>query len=526
MANKQMIFAMPKKFSLDKLGELLADKLQTKIERVNGKRIYLDTFDWRLYRSGMVLELECSGGLCLLLWREIKSGTVLLSRMVRKPPKSAADFSNAGSQGVLKQVLGRRTLVAHVTLEIHTDTLLLLNRDDKTVMRVELRRDQIIPQQGSGSHVILDNVLYLFPYRGYESEFKDRLRWAKRDGALTPITQDPLLSALGALDIAPGDYTGRPKFSLSCEQQALQAMVRILERFLQVMDSNIAGAREDDDPEHLHDFLVAVRRTSIFIDRFSSLFPAHNLVSVVHGFQWIEQEATPIRDLDIYMSLFHDFEDRVDADHRRALNSLYLFLQEQKKRDLGRMRTSLNSPRYHKLIESWGEFLHMCGSAEQLSKGAMTSIGELAPKRIKNIYREFMQKAHSKSQDASAKEICELHQISKHLGYHLDVFSSLFPEKKVTKLLKAHSKLQSSLNQFRDMNLQYSRLREYKSAMKKAQAVRKISLEAVEQLIADRKSEKAKAHKKAVKQIKRFTRKKMRKRFSSLRVVPTDGGCV
>jgi CHAD domain-containing protein len=474
----------------------------------------------------MVLELECCDGHCLLLWRELKSGAILQSRMVRKPPKSAADFSNAGSQAVLKQILGRRTLVAHVTLEVHTDTLLLLNRDDKTVMRVELRRDQINHQQGSGSHVILESVLYLFPYRGYESEFKDRLRWAKRDSALTPVNQDPMLTALAALDIAPGEYTGRPKFSLSCDQQALQAVVRILERFLQIMKRNIAGAREDDDPEHLHDFLVAVRRTSIFIDGFSSLFPANNLVSVVHGFQWIEQESTPIRDLDIYMSLFHDFEDRVDADHRRALNSLYQFLQEQKKRDLRRMRTSLNSPRYHKLIESWSEFLRMCSSAEQLSKDAVAPIGELASKRIQDIYREFMKKAPNRSQAAGVKEICELHQISKRLGYHLDVFSSLFPEKKIGKLLKAHAKLQSSLNQFRDMNLQYSRLREYKSGMKKAQAVRKISLEAVEQLIADRENEKTKAYKKAIKQIKRFTRKKMRKRFSSLRLVSTGGGSV
>ncbi len=96
----------------------------------------------------------------------------------------------------------------------------------------------------------------------------------------------------------------------------------------------------------------------------------------------------------------------------------------------------------------------------------------------------------------------------------------------MTKLLKAHTKLQSSLNQFRDMNLQYSRLREYKSGMKKAQAVRKISLEAVEQLIADRKCEKTEAYKRAVKQIKRFTRKKMRKRFSSLQVMLVSGGNV
>jgi CHAD domain-containing protein len=523
LANKQMIFAVPERFSLDDLGQLLSDKLKTRIEHTDGKRIYLDSFDWRLYRSGMVLELECGGGPCLLVCRELGSGKILLSRMIRKTPKNASDFSSVGPQMMLKEILGRRSLIAHATLNAHTDNLLLLNSDGKTVMRVELRRDQIVSPQPTG-HVILSDALYLFPFRGYETEFKDRLRWIKRDTELSPITEDPLLSVLGALDITPGLYTSRPVFSLNSEQPALEVLVNILKKFLQIMNSNIAGAREDDDPEYLHDFLVAVRRTSILIDGFSSVFPANNLSSIVHGFQWIEQETASIRDLDIYMSLFDDFESRVDADHRLALNSLYLFLQEQKKRELRRMRTSLNSPRYHRLIESWSEFLRRCENAGQLPKDALAPIGELALGRVKAIFREFIQASQGQPQDASVKEMCELHQISKHLGYHLDVFSSLFPGKKIGKLLKAHAKLQSSLNHFRDMNLQYSRLREYKSGMKRSQAVRKVSLEAVEQLIADRKSEKTKAREKSVKQIKRFTRKKMRKRFSSLQPITTERG--
>jgi CHAD domain-containing protein len=267
---------------------------------------------------------------------------------------------------------------------------------------------------------------------------------------------------------------------------------------------------------------MAVRRTCLFIIRFASLFPANNLSLIEHGFKWIEQEATPIRDLDIYMSLFDDFESRVDADHRQALISLYVFLQEQKKRDLRRMRISLNSPRYYKLIESWSGFLLSCENRRRLPKDGKAPIGVLARDRIQDIYRQFVKKSKKLSNDAGVKEICELHQVSKQLGYHLEVFSSLFPEKKIARLLKFQIRLQSSLNQFRDMNLQYSRLKEYKSGMKKAQAVRKISLEAVEQLIADRKSEKVKARTDAIKHIKRFTRRKMRKRFKSILSTPVE----
>jgi CHAD domain-containing protein len=199
------------------------------------------------------------------------------------------------------------------------------------------------------------------------------------------------------------------------------------------------------------------------------------------------------------------------------------FLQEQKKKELRQMRVSLNSPRYFKLLESWSDFLRVCETVKQLPKDAVAPIGKLACNRINTLFYDFIKNSPKRLNDVSVTQICELHQISKHLGYHLDVFASLFPKKKIGKLLKAHTKLQSSLNQFRDMNLQYSRLREYKSGMKKAQAVRKVSLEAVDQLITDRKREKTEARKKVMKQVKRFTRKKMRKRFNSLSAALHEG---
>jgi len=190
------------------------------------------------------------------------------------------------------------------------------------------------------------------------------------------------------------------------------------------------------------------------------------------------------------------------------------------------MQVSLKSPRYFRLIESWNDFLLDCQNSDQLPKTAHAPIGKIARDCIWDIYCEFLRKSEDVSLDTKADELCELHQISKHLGYHMDVFSSLFPIKRMNRLLKAHDRLQSSLNQFRDMNLQYSRLKEYKSKMKKVQAVRKISLEAVEQLIADRKSEKERARERVMNQIERFTREKMRNRFNSILIAPYKGSGV
>ncbi len=521
--SKQMIYAVPDKFSLKKFGALLSDDLKVKIETVSdSSRFYLDTFDWRLFRSGMVLEIEDRGGLCLLTWRELRSGWVLLSRTVRRPPKKAADFSDAGMQSKLKQVLGRRTLLAHACLNGNTERLLLLNEDEKILMRVELRRDHVISPINNG-HLGLDAAIYIFSYRGYEKLFNDRLKCIE-DSKLSPIAEDPLVSAMNAIDVMPGEYVGRPDFPLEPKQHSIYALVDILNRFLQIIECNAKGASEDEDPEYLHDFLVALRRTSSFIYRFSAVFPGNNLKLIEDDFHWIEQELTPIRDLDIYMSLFNDFESRVDTDHRQALKSLYSFLQSQKQQELRRMRVSLESTRYFRLIESWSQFLKDCKDADELPAAAQSPIGDIARDCIWSIYRELVQKAKNISSNTKADDICDLHQTSKRLGYHMDVFKSLFPAKSMARLIDEHSRLQQCLNQFRDMNLQYSRLRSYKAKMGQVQAVRAISLEAVEQLIVDRKNEKRKARKQVISQIDSFTRKKIRKHFKSTLSMPIKGG--
>jgi CHAD domain-containing protein len=518
-----MIYTAPEKLSIRKLGAQLSDELKINIEADdNVSRIYFDTFDWRLFKSGMVLEAEIHGALCLLTWRELGSGRIFNRRTHRKLPKTAADFSDAGMLPNLKQILGRRTLLAHVSLNGTVQRLLLLNEDDKTLMRIELRRDHVVSPINH-NQLSLEPTLYVFPYRGYEKIFSDGMRRLAEDERFSPIATDPLNSALNAIGVIPGEYSSSPDFSLDARQPAMRALVEILQRFLQIIESNVKGAREDEDPEYLHDFLAAVRRTRSFIHQFAAVFPSKSLKFIEEDFNWIEQEATPIRDLDIYMNLFDDFESRVDRDHRQALQSLYLFLQNQKQQELRRMRISLESTRYFRLIESWAHFLAECKDANSLSAAARAPIGVMARDSIWNIYGELLQTATNISSEARADELCELHQLSKLLEYHMDVFKSLFPAKRMARLLAEHDGLQCCLNQFRDLNLQYSRLKRYKAKMGRAQAVRAISMEAVEQLILDREQEKQKARKQVVAQIKRFTKKKMRKRFKSILTASIEG---
>ena len=55
------------------------------------------------------------------------------------------------------------------------------------------------------------------------------------------------------------------------------------------MERNIEGACNDEDPEFLHDFLLAERQTQCLLDRYSSVFPEAGLKRIREDFKWIEK---------------------------------------------------------------------------------------------------------------------------------------------------------------------------------------------------------------------------------------------
>lgn len=519
-----MIFTASDSLSRKSLESLLSDGMEVRVE-VSGdiRRCYLDTFDWRLFQAGMVLEVEVRGGLCVLTWREMGSGQIFLTRTVRKIPQRAADFSNAGMQPKLKQIIGSRLLLAHANLQGSVEKLLLLNRDEKTLMRVELRHDKVL-SSSHATYLQLQETIYFFPYRGYEQIFRERQSKIVQKGKLLPVVDDPLLSALAVLDITPGAYTGRPQFSLETGQASIVVLGEILNRYLQIMESNVAGAREGKDPEYLHDFLVAVRRIRCFFFMFAPLFPGNKIKLLDSDLQWVQQEATRIRDLDIYINLFQDFETRVDAVHQKALYSLYSFLQSEKQEKLAQMRVALDSYRYLRLTDSMSSYFRSFSSVGELPAGAAAPIEITASNSIYTIYRELVKAAHNLLPNPKAEKIIALYQTSKRLGYHMEIFSSLFPGKRMRQLQSEQGKLQQCLSQYRDVDLQYRRLRDYLSRMTRTQAMREISLEAMEQLIADRKRERKRARVLVLNQIEQFTRKKIRERFKSMFKLPRKSG--
>ena len=515
MPEQLFIFDTPENFSLNDLKKWFSERRPVEEQPPTEiQRIYYDTFDWRLFNSGSVLEISSQRPGYLLTWRELGGGGVLEQLSIRRIPEFAHDLVAPGLRTRLEKALGGRSLIPKLKLKSRTSELRVINNDRKTLMRFELRQDRVVPPE-STKNLMLPAVVYLSPLRGFDDAYEKSVKLITRKGRLKAALQDPFLTALNALQVDPKSFSNNLEFEFNPKQTAYEALCTVLNRHRCIMEQNIAGACEGRDPEFLHDFLHAARRSKCLLRHYHAVFPSHLIHLIRQDFEWVEEITAPVRSLDIYLGLFDEFVTRVDAGHRKALEPLKHFLQAEKQKEHELMRVPLESPRYRRTMERWEKILSANSLPEDLPDDATKPILEIASRGIYSLYQELVEKGSGVSGD-DPDALLELQIIEKRLGYQMETFRSLYPKDQITPLIAALRQLQNNLNSFQNLHLQHGSLLDYSRKMQQQMRTMPVWLEAIALLAADREKEEHKRQADFAKRYDQLACRKMQKKFQKL----------
>ncbi len=515
MADVHFIFDLNDDLSADNLNAWMPGCQWVEQEPEKTVRVYLDSFDWRLFRANTTLELKKGNGSHRLTWRELGSGRVLDERSVTNIPRLAGDCASPGLRKRLSQLLDNRALIDHISVSSNTRTLLLQDDEKKTVLRIELRQDDLLPVRVD-RNISLPPRLYLFPMRGYLASSDKPLDLLKAKAGLAPAEEDPLLAALKAAGLGAGTYTHKPAYEFTPDTPTQAAVRSILTSLVDVMLANVDGVCRDLDTEFLHDFLLAVRRTHCILDQFPGTFDEQPLKLARQDLTWLEDALTETRDLDIYLTLFKDYESRLSGNLRQALAPLSSFLARQRAKTHQKARVALESPRFKNLIHHWQQLLAAEPAAELMHHHPSAEIAMAADQRIREQYQLVLDKGMAIGPDNPIDDLLALHRRCKRLGYLLEIFESLYSDKAYAGFMRELKALQQNLNQFHDLDLQQQALHEAGVAMKEDQHILPLWLDAIEVLVADLSEERGRIRKAFTKQFARFSGKKVRKRFRAL----------
>ncbi len=428
---------------------------------------YYDTFDWRLYRKGATLELNCSEGKKELTYR-FHNGDIRTSSDHSEEPGFVWDLPIGQLREQLEPLIKMRRLLPQVTVCSQQQSLAMLNRDSKTVLRaVAFFQRQAIDAQGSGHS--LKSYLKILPVRGYRSALNRLNSLLENDPFLQTTQLDPLADALAALGRSPADYSSKLNLSLQPTLTAQQSLRIILNHLLSTLRANIDGTCSDIDSEFLHDLRVSVRRTRSAFNQFKGLFPAVELAPFREGFAWLGNITGPTRDLDVYLLKYPDYVQRLPENHRQDLVPFHDFLKQRQAQEQETLAALLEGAKSSNLFDHWQEFLDQERDPDPALPEAELPVKEVADRRIWKLFKRCLKEGQAISDDTPAEALHELRKTCKKLRYMLEFFQSLYPAGDMASLIKPLKALQDNLGDFNDFEVQSEAMHSFGVEMAKAQ---------------------------------------------------------
>ena len=426
---------------------------------VSLRRLWLDTFDWRLYRSGLTLEQISSRGATDLVLTG-RDGAVLAADRGGSGPLKWPGKLDVLPMGPLRDhlgpVVGVRALLPVARAVSSVRESRVLNSDEKTVARITTDRMSVVyPAAGTVPPRVAVTAL-----RGYQPQAQ---RLAEQLAALPGIADGSasgLEAALAAVGRRPGDYSGKINVQLTPRMPASAALAVLLTSLLDTLEANVNGTIRDLDTEFLHDLRIAVRRTRSALKLAGDALPGGVAELFRPEFKWLGDLTTPTRDLDVYLLGFSGMADSLVAATPEELEPFHDHLRRSRAAQQRLLVRGLRSARFARLSAQWRQALTAAASAR-----TRPSVARLAASRIARAHRRVLRDGGAISATSPPESLHELRKRCKELRYLLELFGSLYDPGEQWRAVRELKALQDCLGEFQDTQVQHEELRAFADQM-------------------------------------------------------------
>jgi CHAD domain-containing protein len=418
------------------------------------RRTWLDTFDWRLYRAGLVLEVEQArrGGRLLLSQAD---GTPRAEQPVTGwPPRRPAQDLPAGPvRDQIMALISPRALLPVASAVSTVSVTRLLNADGKTVARLTAERATVTAAD-STTTAELPLRLSVAEVRGYLVQARKAAALLAAVPGASPASQSVFIAALTALGRHPANYTNTVDVQITAELPGSVAVARLLLRLLDTLELNVDGVLHDIDTEFLHDFRVAVRRTRSAIKLLGEVLPTADADRYASEFKWLGDLTTPTRDLDVHLLGFAAMTGHLLAAAPADLEPFRAFLVRRRAREFRRLAAALRSPRFGAITDDWRKALLAVRDASASKKRSQPTAAELAARTTARAFRRIAAQGGAITPDSPPESLHDLRKRCKELRYLLEFFAPLHDPVAYRRVVGDLKQLQDCLGDFQDSQVQ------------------------------------------------------------------------
>jgi CHAD domain-containing protein len=421
-------YLLPDGLDLDRA---LATHLDIEAEPARSTTVtFYDTFDGRLHAAGLTLR-HADGRLALI---DRETGTERGNAPLDTAPGRLFDRDlPAPLNARLAPIIEMRALTPLATIATRSRKLAVLNDDEKIVVRIR-------EQDARGLRTRVETL----PVRGYDKDLQRVHKVLTVSLGLTR-TDEPLADeAIAAAGQLPAGTSSKLDVELTRGQSAGAAAEAVLARTHAIAQANLPGTLEDVDSEFLHDLRVAVRRARSLLRELKTVFPERELQRLRDDLKWVQLITGEMRDLDVQLLDFEDYEDR------DQLTALHAVLTAHRAKALTKLRRDLRSRRATRAFDAWAALRSIEGTPP---------IERLAAERIGRVYKQMLKMGGAIDDDTEPEALHELRKKGKELRYLLEFFGGLFDAGVAKPMVKTLKALQDVLGRHQDFEVQADTLR-------------------------------------------------------------------
>jgi CHAD domain-containing protein len=487
------------------------------------RRTWLDTFDWRLHKAGLVLSYLTASrvGELLLAGRDGETRQQVTGWQASRA-HPLPDLPDGPVTSRIAGLIAPRALLPMVAIVTTVTQYRLLNDDEKTVARMLVESPALA---GPGLTAALPPRLSVTEVRGYQAQARRAARLVAAAPGVIPATHTPLADALSALGRRPGDYSNKVGAAISAAMPAPRAAATILLRLLDTIEANVEGVLKDIDTEFLHDLRVSVRRSRSALKLFGDVLTAHALQAAPDApggpdaadtgsvmlsaeelafftaeFKWVGDLTTPVRDLDVHLLDFDATAHGLEAAKPDDLEPFRGYLEQRRRREFRTLVRGLRSPRFTTLMTTWRARLVRIGQetagrtraatprSPAHEKSAWGTAGLLAAERTRVAFVKVAKRGAAINPDSPPESLHNLRKRCKELRYALEFFAPLYDPAGYSMVVGDLKRLQDCLGEFQDTEVQIAEIRALAAGMLAAGEAPAVTLLAMGEVTAGLKT--------------------------------------
>jgi CHAD domain-containing protein len=421
------------------------------------RRMWLDSVDLRLYRSGMALTATAGpdGDGWVLELRRTDGSTVAAGPDTLGWPRSVAELPG-DLHAHLEPVLAVRALLPVVESSGASLDGRLLDVEGKTVVRLVHE----LPATISGGRDPVPGGLWLIPLRGYAAAGECAGRIAARAG----LVRDGRCGYSAALRAAGVDPDAPSRPVIEAGLPARVAVARVLLSFLGELEAAVDGTVRDVDVECLHDLRVAVRRSRSAVKLLGDVLPPALVAWATPQLKQLGDLTTPARDLDVLLQELPSLTAGLPSGRHEDLAPLLLHLTALRADERRRLVLGLQSARFERFCSRWRDSLLELATWDGQRRPGPTA-AELADDRLDRAHRRVLHRGSRITDASPAEDLHDLRKRAKELRYLLESFPPSMDPADARVAVKELKALQDVLGTFQDTEAQREALYSFATDM-------------------------------------------------------------